>query len=155
MDTQIHEVKRYVEAAPDVVYRLVSDVRRMGEWSPETYRCEWQRGAEGPVKGARFRAWNRRGRLRWFNTPTVIAADAGREFAFERRVLGMSVIWRYRLDPVGSGTLVRESYQLLRGTPRWVDWVVAKELRMPDRHAELDEGMRQTLDRIAAASASG
>jgi len=47
---------------------------------------------------------------------------------------------------------LRESYQLQRGTPRWVDWLAAKELGMHDRHTELDDGMRRTLDRIAAAA---
>lgn len=152
MDTQLHEVDRYVDAAPEVVYGMVSDVSRMGEWSSETYRCSWRPGSMGPAVGARFRAWNRRGWMRWFNTPTVIAADVGREFAFDRRVLGMSVIWRYSLETLGEGTVVRESYRLRRGTPRWLDWLIGKELRMPDRHAELDEGMRQTLDRLATAA---
>ena len=47
---------------------------------------------------------------------------------------------------------LRESYQLQRGGPRWVDWLAAKEFGMHDRHTELDEGMRRTLDRIAAAA---
>jgi hypothetical protein len=56
----------------------------MGEWSPETYSCTWIHGATGSVVGARFKGRNRRGLLRWSNTPEVIAAESGREFAFRR-----------------------------------------------------------------------
>ena len=34
-----------VAAPPELVYDLISDVTRMGEWSPECYRCEWLDGA--------------------------------------------------------------------------------------------------------------
>jgi hypothetical protein len=34
-------VTAHVEASPEVVYGIVSDVTRMGDWSPQTYRCAW------------------------------------------------------------------------------------------------------------------
>ena len=37
----------HVSAQPDAVYALISDVTRMGEWSPETRSCEWLDGASG------------------------------------------------------------------------------------------------------------
>ena len=30
-----------VRAAPEQVFELLCDVTRMGEWSPECFRCEW------------------------------------------------------------------------------------------------------------------
>jgi uncharacterized protein YndB with AHSA1/START domain len=86
MDSDVHEVERYVDAPPELVYDLVSDIRRMGEWSPETYRCEWRGGA---TASARFRAWNRRRWMSWFNSPVLITAERGKEFAFDRRVPGL------------------------------------------------------------------
>ena len=79
------EVTTEIAAAPQAVYALVSDITRMGEWSPETVRAVWIKGASGPAVGARFKAWNkgRRGPA-WFNWPTVTVADEGREFAFNR-----------------------------------------------------------------------
>jgi Polyketide cyclase / dehydrase and lipid transport len=151
VDTDCHEVERSVEASPRRVYELVSDVRPMGDWSPETYRCEWIDGNRAHV-GVRFRAWKRHGRLRWRNMPVVTAADPGREFAFDRRVLGMSVVWSFTMEPEGTGTRVRESYQLARGTPRWLDRLARRLLASGDRHAELDDGMRRTLERIAATA---
>jgi len=82
------EVTVHVAAPPAEVYRLITDVSRMGEWSPETYECRWIGDIHGPVVGARFKARNRRGRLRWSNSPTVVVADPGREFAFSRTMPG-------------------------------------------------------------------
>ena len=152
MDTEVHEVERYVESPPEVVYGLVADVERMGEWSPETYRCRWKDGATGPEVGARFKAWNRHGRKRWTNTPVVIAAAPGREFAFDRRTFGFSIVWRYTMEPTGTGTTLRESYQLAKAVPPVGDWIAANVFRMGDRHAGLEANMRQTLDRIAAVA---
>ena len=58
-----------VAAAPEKVYELVSDVTRMGEWSPETTSAEWIDGATGPAVGARFKGRNRNGVARWSTTP--------------------------------------------------------------------------------------
>ena len=35
------EAQVHVDAPPEVVYGVVSDVKRMGEWSPETIKCDW------------------------------------------------------------------------------------------------------------------
>ena len=40
------QVQIHIEAQPEKVYALVSDVARMGEWSPECYRCEWMDGVD-------------------------------------------------------------------------------------------------------------
>ena len=59
------EARIEIEAAPLAVYELVSDVSRMGEWSPECYQCEWLDGATTAEVGARFRGHNRLGKVRW------------------------------------------------------------------------------------------
>jgi uncharacterized protein YndB with AHSA1/START domain len=89
-------------AAPATqVYDVLSDVTRMGEWSPECYRCEWIDGEIGPVVGARFRGHNRVGPVRWKTTAIVVAADRGLEFAFT--VIHSNgrekTRWRYCLKP--------------------------------------------------------
>ena len=88
-----------ISAAPERVYELVSDITRMGEWSPECVRCSWTKGASGPAVGARFKAANKGGRgPAWFNTPVVTVAKPGREFAFNRSGVGIgSYTWRYAL----------------------------------------------------------
>jgi Polyketide cyclase / dehydrase and lipid transport len=151
------EVEIYVQASPEHVYELVSDITRMGEWSPETYSCTWLDGASGPAVGARFKGRNRRGLLRWSNTPEVIAAERGREFAFRRVVFGNEVHWRYRMQPAGSGTQLSESYEVLTPSPGWMNWLVGVLTGVRDREADLLQGMRITLERlrIAAEQSSG
>src|SRR5436190_12858062 len=104
----------HVNASPDELYALVSDVTRMGEWSPETVRCRWLDGATGPAVGARFKGSNRRGIMHWSTKPRVTAADPGREFAF---VAGLMISpremtkWCYQFEPApDGGTNVTESF---------------------------------------------
>jgi len=68
-------VTRAIEAPAEAVYALVSDVTRMGEWSPETASCRWVDGAWSAEVGARFRGSNRRGPLLWTTTCTVTRSD--------------------------------------------------------------------------------
>lgn len=125
----------------------------MGGWSPECYRCEWTDGAHGPAVGARFKAWNRRGMLRWSNKPTVVAAEPGREFAFARSTFGAGeVVWRYRLEPANGGTLVTESYEAVRRASPVVIWLTLRLMRISDREADLRAAMTETLARIKRAA---
>lgn len=142
----------HVGASPERVYELVSDVTRMGEWSPETYRCRWIR-SDGPVPGARFKGYNRRGRARWSNTLEVLSADPGREFSFRRDVLPCGVCdWRYRLEPDGAGTLLTESYEVLKPDWRITNWFNGLLLGIADRDEDLLAGMQTTLYAIKEAA---
>ncbi len=143
-----------IAANPQDVYALVSDVTRMGEWSPECIRCSWAKGATGPAVGARFKARNkgRRGPA-WSNTPTVTAAEPGREFAFRRNGPGTgSYTWRYALEPIPTGTRLTESFDAERPLGRAMTWMTMKWTGSADRDADLHDGMVTTLARIKAAA---
>ena len=43
-----------MDAPPAEVWDLVSDVTRIGEFSPETFEAKWTRGSTGPEVGAYF-----------------------------------------------------------------------------------------------------
>jgi hypothetical protein len=103
-------VERLVAAEPVVVYDLVSDVTRMGDWSPETSSCRWVGGVTGPAVGARFVGSNRRGPLVWRTTCRVTAAEPGSAFAFTVTFVGMSIAdWGYEIVADGSGCVVTET----------------------------------------------
>ena len=143
-----------IAAPPEQVYRLVSDITLMGQWSPECIRCAWTRGASGPAVGARFKARNkgRRGPA-WFNTPVVTAAEPGREFAFNRSGPGIgSYTWRYVFQPIPNGTSLTESYDAERPLSRRMAWLTEKWTGSSDRDADLRRGMEVTLSRIKAAA---
>lgn len=139
-----------IAAPPDVVYDLIADVSRMGEWSPECYRCEWLDGATAAVHGARFRGYNRRGGLRWERTAVIEVADRGREFGFTTVNDGtgrQETRWRYSMQPSDSGTILTESFQFL-----WCSLGNrAVELFIP-RGRQVNSGIDETLRRIKHAA---
>jgi uncharacterized protein YndB with AHSA1/START domain len=137
-------------APPARVWDLVSDVTRIGEFSPETFEAEWLDGATGPRPGARFRGHvrrNGRGPVYW-TTCTVTAADPGREFAFSVAGLGGSTAntWRYSLEPAADGTDVTESFAMPATLPNRLYWLLGGPARL---RTNLN-GMRTTLERIKA-----
>src|SRR5687768_18373188 len=102
----------HVDASPEAVYDLVSDITRMREWSPETYKATWLGGATGPVAGARFRGWNKAGPIRWFTDPVVDVADRGKQFTFTTTFFGRGRLttWSFVMRPSGDGTELTESW---------------------------------------------
>lgn len=145
------EVSRVIQASPETLYAIVSDVTRTPELSPEIISCQWLDGS-GPAVGARFRARNKVSRgPAWSNQPEVIAAEPGREFAFLRRERPAGeLVWRYRFEPVATGTRVVESYQVTKPIPRAMCWAMRWIWGSKDRPAQLRAGMQETLRRLAA-----
>lgn len=144
-------VERVIDAPPELLYDIVSDVTRTPELSPEILRCTWVGGATGPVVGARFRAINTLGRGRtWPNWPVVITADPGREFAISRtEPLAGTLEWRYRFVPEGAKTRVIESYTVTRPITRIFYLQLEHVARVKDRAGDLRRGMNTTLERLA------
>jgi hypothetical protein len=140
-----------VHAPAEEIYGLVAELTRMGEWSPECERVEWEDGATGPTAGARFVGHNRGGPLqlmRWSRRGRVLTAEPGREFAFVTEEGGReSTLWRYRFEPVEGGTQVTESYEV-KWIPAW-----ARIVDVPtNRHRELQGAMRHTLEQLKTAA---
>ncbi len=99
-----------VARSPEVLYDMVSDVTRMGEWSPVCQACWWDDG-DGPLAGAWFTGRNELPERTWETRSQVVAADRGREFAFE--VNSGWVRWGYTFTAVDSGTQITESWEFL------------------------------------------
>lgn len=92
------------------LYDMVSDVTRMGEWSPICRACWWDDGA-GPSVGSWFTGRNELPERTWETHSLVVAADRGREFAFV--VGGSFARWGYSFVPEGGATRVTESWKFL------------------------------------------
>jgi uncharacterized protein YndB with AHSA1/START domain len=140
------EATIHIDATPEAVYALVSDITRMGEWSPECVKAEWVNGATGPAVGARFKGHNRSGRfIRWSTTPEIVAVEPGREFSFKTK----ETIWRYRFVPAHGGTDVYESFETIH-------YGKAMQLVAPERKREpaMVTGMQETLRRLKDAAES-
>lgn len=142
-----------IEAPPERVWAMVSDVTRVGEWSPETTSAEWIDGATGPAVGARFKGHNKR-KGPWTTTCTVTASASPREFAF---VVGNGeTAWRYEIEPSGPGCEVRESFEILKVPGRIGRMMTKVGTGVPweERENDLAAGMRETLRRLKAAAES-
>lgn len=100
-----------IDAAPEVVYALVSDPGRLAGVAEEYAGHRWVGGASEPAVGAQFRGRNRRGFRRWSTLSTITDAEPGRRFGFEvTSVAGLPVArWQYDFEPDGDGCVVVES----------------------------------------------
>lgn len=136
-----------MRATPDQVWALVSDVTRIGEFSPETFEAEWLDGATGPAVGARFRGHvkrNGRGPVYWAPCQ-VTECEPGRTFAFTVGTAKRPInSWRYDLRGTGDGTDVTESFRLVDSPGTRLYWALAGRWRNRTNVT----GMRTTLERI-------
>lgn len=144
-------IERTIDASPEVVYDLVADVTRIGEWSPECLRAEWLNGATEAAVGVEFKGFNKLGFVKWATKPTITEAERGRSFAFQ--VPGkFGPQWRYDLEPTeDGGTRVVHSVVQEGTTPAYIRFLQRRN-GVTDRHAHLAEGMATTLAGMAATA---
>jgi uncharacterized protein YndB with AHSA1/START domain len=144
-------VTRDIAAPAEAVWAMVSDVTRMGEWSPENQGAAWLGGATGPKPGAAFKGRNRNGRRAWSTKAVVVDAVPGRRFSFRVGVGPMPVaMWSYDLEPTSTGCVVTESCTDIR--PGFFKPVARLATGVADRATHNRAGMVVTLDRLAAAA---
>ena len=144
-----------IDAAPEAVYGLVSDVTRMGEWSPVCTAGEWHDDSQSSFTGT-----NTTPDRTWQTKCRVDVAEPGVEFAFTN--LGMEgdaelVRWGYTFRAVDGGTEVTETWQVLEH----YDEFLTKLVPGMDVAQYLDgvkpvtqQGMAETLANLKAVAES-
>ena len=100
------ESSTWIDADPDRVWGLVSDIELMPTLSDELQSVEWVEGAGGPRIGARFVGHNEHDAFgQWSTTSHIVSFDQQREFAW---AVGdpdnPAATWRFRLTPRDGGT---------------------------------------------------
>ncbi len=139
----VREASIEIDAAPDEVYDLVSDISRMGEWSSEATGGAWTKG-HGKV-GDWFDGTNKAGDREWTRECEVAAADRGRDFTF---VVGgiehNRTWWSFEMSPTGEGTTLTE---------RW--WIVNKSPAMLEATAEQFAGRIELTETMLASTVAG
>jgi uncharacterized protein YndB with AHSA1/START domain len=136
-----------IAAPPATVWGIVSDLRRMGEWSPQCVRMAVL-GREVGV-GTRTLNLNRDGWKRWPTTSRVVVFEPEQTLAF--RVPINRTVWTYELEPTATGTLLTESRRAPEGVSRLSNIAVGAALGGPEVfEASLSDGIRRTLERIKA-----
>jgi len=144
----------HMSAPPATIWPLVSDVTKIGEFSPETFEAEWLDGATGPAVGVKFRGHVKRngwGPVYW-TTCEVVDCEPQREFAFAVLTAGKPLnTWRYVLEPTDDGTDVTESFQLAPTALLRLYWWMLGWARGRTN----ENGMRATLEGIRALAEAG
>ncbi len=109
LQARTHQEHVVVEASPEAVYDLVSDITRTGEWSPVCTSCWWDDDADAGQVGAWFTGHNELPERTWETRSQVVAAERGREFAWI--VGGAFVRWGFVLEPDERGTRLTETWE--------------------------------------------
>ena len=142
-----------VDAPIEMVFELIADIERMGEWSPECYRTEWHGPHRSAVDGATFQGYNRLG-FTWWDVPCeILAAEAPARLVFAAPAgHDAATVWTYDLQARAGRTTVTERFDapmlVMPETPAG---------QIPDRHSALVAAAHTTLGRIkrAAETAQG
>jgi uncharacterized protein YndB with AHSA1/START domain len=134
-----------IAASPGQVWDVISDLKRMGEWSPQCRKMIVRGGAVGP--GTTTINVNRKGLLVWPTTAKVIGFDAGRSLKF--RINENRTIWSFTLEPTETGTRVVQRREAPTGTSKLSQTLVKYVLGGTDSFDdELVLDMNATLARI-------
>lgn len=116
-----------IDAAPEVVFQVVSDPEHVKDWWPDEAQYE-------PIPGKAGRIGFRQGdgTVQWEQF-TVVDADPPRMFAFrwthaegEEAAKGNSFLVTFELEPVGAGTFLRMTETGFRERG-WTEAVIAEE----------------------------
>ena len=104
------QVETWIDAPPEVVWAIVTDVESMPEMSTELQVVRWCDDAAGPVVGSRFVGTSRHEALgEWSTTSHVVECDTGKAFAWAvADPAEPSATWRFTLEASGGGTLLRQ-----------------------------------------------
>ena len=129
------EVPIEIDAPPERVWAIVSDIEVMPGASRELQAVEWLDGRSGPGLGARFAGHNRHEAFgEWSTTSVIVEYDPPRVFAW---AVGdpeqPAAVWRFSLEPRDGGTLLRE---WVRVGPGRSGLSVAIE-QMPDKEQKI------------------
>jgi uncharacterized protein YndB with AHSA1/START domain len=142
------EATIHIDAPPARVWQIVSDQRRMNEFSPETYRQKFFGDELG--RGTVSLNLNKRKGFFWPSASRITEWVPEKRIAFY--VYGPADTWSYDLEPSGEGTTVIERRDLKNGKRSFLSKLTARiALGGIDSHdVELKAGMETTLARIKA-----
>lgn len=145
MNRQLIESSIEIDATPAAVWDVVSDLKRMGEWSPQC-RKMIVFGRE-VKKGTRTLNINRAGKLHWPTNAKVVDFEPGKKIAF--RIVENRTIWSYELEPTPTGTRLTESRRAPHGVSAPSNFATERGMGGIDKFEDaLERGIKKTLVRI-------
>ncbi|MCM6777415.1 SRPBCC family protein [Nocardia sp. CDC159] len=137
-----------IAAPPERVWAVLSDLKRMPEFSPNTIRMV---ALGKPRAGTWTINLNRDGRYYYPTTSRIVRFEPGRAFAF--KMIENGTIWSYTLEPIDGGTRVTERRDIPNGVRKpvrvLIDAALGGELAFEQN---LIDGMNTTLAKIKSAA---
>jgi uncharacterized protein YndB with AHSA1/START domain len=137
-----------IDAAPEQAWSVLSDVKRMPEWSPQC-RAMWLLGALR--EGAITLNMNRQGWKYWPTASRVVRVEQNHAIAF--RTLTNYSIWLFEITPTATGSRITESRLVPPNGTSWVSKTIVEHILGGEGNfdEEMLQGMNTTLARIKAA----
>lgn len=133
-----------IAAPPERVWAVVSDLKRMREFSPQCVRMV---ALGAPKAGTWTINLNTDGKKYWPTTARIVRYEPNQAFAF--RINENYSVWSYTLEPTATGTRLIERRDVPNGTSwfsrRAIDAALGGEAPFEEL---LERGMRETLDKI-------
>jgi len=143
-----------VAASPEQVWKVLTDVTRVGEWSHECRSATWLPGHHAPALGAQFAGSNKSGLVSWGRRCTITALEPLRLMVYKTSggVPPDSTEWRFDLTQTSTGgTRITQSFRILQ-LARVVE--IAIVLLVP-QHRDRRPALQQDLDRLGQVAATG
>ncbi|CQD11176.1 polyketide cyclase/dehydrase and lipid transport [Mycobacterium lentiflavum] len=142
-----------IDARPDVVYSLITDLPTLTSLAEEAVAMRWCKG-DAVCPGAVFTGRNENGSKRWNTRCTVTDAEPGRRFAFDVRHTVFPIArWQYDIVASDGGCLVTESTWDRR--PGWFRTLSGRATGVTDRAAANTKNIELTLQRLKQRAEAG
>lgn len=144
----------WVDAAPERVWDLVTDIELPRRFSDELQGAAWQPGTPGPALGARFVGRNHHPALgEWETESVIVACEPCSRFGWEvQGPDGVAASWHFELAAERGGTTLRQRARMGPGSSGLTVAIEArpeKEERIVARRLEeWRRNMRSTIEGI-------
>lgn len=138
-DTPGTGVSTHVDASPDAVWAVISDINLSSAFDTELQRAEWIEPATGPAVDATFRGFNKHEKMgmEWDVVCRVSHCEPGRSFGWQvTGDDGGPARWLFTTEPEGDGTRLRFDAVMGPGRSGLSPAIDA----MPDREADIVAG---------------
>lgn len=143
-------VERVIPGPPEAIFDLLADPARHHDIDGSGAVVKAKQGSQRLVLGSRFGMSMKVG-IPYSMVNTVVELDEPRRIAWQTRGpcnLGGGRIWRYELEPVEGGTLVRETWDITQESvlSKWMVKGLGEKTRA---------NMAATLERIEQVLTAG
>jgi len=142
------EATIHIDAEPDQVWRVVSHLQRMPEWSPQ---CRRMRLLGTLREGARTINMNRQGRKFWPTISKIVRFEPNRAIAF--RTVTNNSTWSFEIIPTATGSTLTQRRTVPPNGTKWSSRTIVEQVLggQDNFDDEMADGMNTTLAKIKAA----